>query len=69
MFDECWLWNALSALDCGALEILARGIQVDYDALRRRLWLRGSRPLSVVITRIGSGCTSHAVTFVCRPSD
>ncbi|WP_418001134.1 THUMP-like domain-containing protein [Mycobacterium haemophilum] len=67
-FDERRLRQALSALDCGALEILVRGVQVDPDALRRRLRLRGSRPLSVVITRIGSGPTSHAVAFACRPS-
>ena len=54
-FDERRLRQALSALDCGALEILVRGVQVDPDALRRRLRLRGSRPLSAVITRIGSG--------------
>ena len=54
-FDERRLRQALSALDCGALEILVRGVRVDPDALRRRMRLRGSRPLSVVITRIGRG--------------
>ena len=67
-FDERRLRQALSALDCGALEILVRGVGVDPDALRRRLRLRGSRPLSVVITRIGSGAASHATAYVCRPS-
>ena len=67
-FDERRLRQALSALDCGALEILVRGVDVDPDALRRRLRLRGSRPLSVVITRIGSGSASRATAFVCRPS-
>ncbi len=67
-FDERRLRQALSALDCGALEILVRGVRVDPDALRRRLRLRGSRPLSVVITRIGSGPADHATVFVCRPS-
>jgi THUMP domain-like len=67
-FDERRLRQALSALDCGALEILVRGVRVDPDALRRRLRLRGSRPLSVVITRIGSGHADHATVFVCRPS-
>ncbi|MCV7125089.1 class I SAM-dependent methyltransferase [Mycobacterium lacus] len=67
-FDERRLRQALSALDCGALEILVRGVQVDPDTLRRRLRLRGSRPLSVVITRIGSGLASRATVFVCRPS-
>ena len=67
-FDERRLRQALSALDCGALEILVRGVRVDPDALRRRLRPRGDRPLSVVITRIGSGAAGHATAFVCRPS-
>jgi hypothetical protein len=70
-FDERRLRQALSALDCGALEILVRGVgsvRADPDALRQRLRLRGSRPLSVVITRIGSGSASRATAFICRPS-
>ncbi|RFA05042.1 class I SAM-dependent methyltransferase, partial [Mycobacterium tuberculosis] len=53
-FDERRLRQVLSALDCGAAEILVRGVAIDPDALRRRLRLRGSRPLAVVITRIGA---------------
>ncbi|WP_232007401.1 THUMP-like domain-containing protein [Mycobacterium intermedium] len=67
-FDERRLRQALTAMDCGALEILVRGVRVDPDVLRRRLRLRGSRPLSLVITRFGSGTASHAVAFVCCPS-
>jgi hypothetical protein len=67
-FDERRLRQALSALDCGALEILVRGVQVDPDALRRRLRPHGSRSLSVIITRVGSGSASHATAFMCRPS-
>ncbi len=67
-YSEKRLRQVLSGLDCGALEILGRGVDVDPDALRRRLWLRGHRPLSVVITRIGSGTFSQATAFVCRPS-
>nr|WP_233432187.1 class I SAM-dependent methyltransferase [Mycobacterium shinjukuense] len=67
-FDERRLRQALSGLDCGAVEILARGVRVDPDALRGRLRLRGSRPLSVVITRMGSGPTGHALAYVCCPS-
>jgi len=67
-FDERRLRQALVALDCGALEILVRGVRVDPDALRRRLRPRGDRPLSVVITRIGSRAAGHATAFVCRPS-
>lgn len=67
-FDERRLRQALSALDCGVVEILVRGVQVDPDGLRRRMRLRGSVSLSVVITRIGAGAASHAVAYVCRAS-
>ena len=64
---EKTLRHALAALDCGPLEILVRGVDVDPDVLRTRLRPRGSRPLSVVITRIGAGASSRGVAFVCRP--
>ncbi|WP_407688234.1 class I SAM-dependent methyltransferase [Mycobacterium sp. HUMS_1102779] len=67
-FDERRLRQVLAARDCGALEILVRGVRVDPDALRRRLRLRGGLPLSVVITRIGAGAAGRATAFVCRPS-
>ena len=54
---------ALAALDCGPLEILVRGLDVDPDRLRKKLKLRGSRPLSVVLTRIGR----KGVAFICEP--
>ena len=50
-FSEKRLRQALSARDAGAVEILVRGVDVDPDALRRRLRLRGSQQVSVVITR------------------
>ncbi|HEY3995665.1 MAG TPA: class I SAM-dependent methyltransferase [Mycobacterium sp.] len=67
-FHERRLRQALAALDCGTLEVLVRGVRVDPDALRRRMRLRGSRSLSVVVTRIGSGAAARATAFVCRPS-
>ncbi len=67
-FDERRLRQALGALDCGALEILVRGVDVDPDALRRRLGLRGSRSMTVVITRLGSGAAARGTALVCRPS-
>lgn len=70
-YSEKRLRHALVALDCGALEILVRGVrevQADPDGLRRRLRLRGQLPLSVVITRIGSGTAGRPIAFVCRPS-
>ncbi len=67
-FDERRLRQALSALDCGTLEVLVRGVRVDPDALRRRMRLGGGRPLSVVITRIGSRAAARVTAFICRPS-
>lgn len=67
-YGERRLRQALSDLDVGAVEILVRGVDVDPDALRLRLKLRGSRQLAVVITRIGAGRSSRAVAYVCRPS-
>ncbi|MGO8966605.1 THUMP-like domain-containing protein [Mycobacterium sp.] len=67
-FDERRLRQALTALDCGTLEILVRGVDVDPDALRQRLALRGSGSLTVVITRVGLGAAARGTAFVCRPS-
>jgi len=70
-YSEKRLRQVLTARDCGALEILVRGVrdvQADPDGLRRRLRLRGSQALSVVITRIGTGAAARAIAFVCRPS-
>ncbi len=58
----------LSARDCGSLEILVRGVDVDPDALRKRLRPSGSQPISLVIMRRGTGSAARAVAFVCRPS-
>jgi hypothetical protein len=68
VFDERRLRQALSALDCGTLEILVRGVRIDPDALRKRMRPRGSRSLSVVVTRIGARSSGQAVVFVCRAS-
>ena len=70
-FDERKLRQALGAHDCGALEILVRGVsrvQADPDGLRRRLKLHGTRALVVVITRIGTGPKARARAFICRSS-
>jgi len=67
-YSERRLRQVLSARDVGAVEILVRGVGVDPDALRARLRLRGSQPVSVVIARIGSGAASRATAFICRPS-
>ena len=67
-YSEKRLREALAALDCGACEILVRGVGVDPDELRRRLRLKGAAALSVVITRLGTGPAARAEAFVCRPS-
>jgi hypothetical protein len=67
-YSERRLRQALSGRDVGAAEILVRGVDVDPDALRHRLRLRGSQQLSVVITRLGAGAASRATAFICRPS-
>jgi hypothetical protein len=67
-FSEKRLRHALAAHDAGAVEILVRGVDIDPDALRKRLKLRGSVAVSVVVTRIGSGTASRATAFICRPS-
>ncbi|KAA8964832.1 MAG: class I SAM-dependent methyltransferase [Mycobacterium sp.] len=67
-FDERRLRLALAALSCGALEILVRGVDADPDALRRRLRLRGDRPLAVILTRVGPRRAGTATAFVCHPA-
>ncbi|MDV7100256.1 class I SAM-dependent methyltransferase [Gordonia amicalis] len=60
---EKTLRKALAALDCGPLEILVRGLDVDPDQLRKKLKPKGGRALSVVLTRIGRKGTA----FICEP--
>ena len=67
-YSERRLREALAARDVGAAEILTRGVGIDPDALRSRLRLRGSRRVTVVITRVGSGAASTASAYLCRPS-
>jgi hypothetical protein len=68
VFDERRLRQTLSTLDCGSLEVLVRGVRLDPDALRKRMRLRGSRALSVVIARIGARTSGRVMAFVCQPS-
>jgi hypothetical protein len=67
-FQERRLRAALAARSVGVLEILIRGVDVDPDALRTRMRLRGTERLAVVIARLGSGAASRARAFICRPS-
>ncbi|WP_243792524.1 THUMP-like domain-containing protein [Saccharopolyspora gloriosae] len=58
--------KALRALlrehDVGRLEIMTRGVDVDPDALRRKLKPRGATEATAILTRVGS--TPHA--YLCR---
>ncbi|MBL1079214.1 class I SAM-dependent methyltransferase [Nocardia sp. 2] len=60
-FREKPLRAALHARDCGPLEILTRGVDIDPDALRKALKPRGSQPHTLVVTRIGRAAT----VFIC----
>ncbi|NLE82469.1 MAG: class I SAM-dependent methyltransferase [Rhodococcus sp.] len=62
-FSEKTLRQELARRDCGIVEILVRGVDVDPAHLRPKLKLRGTSSLSVVITRIGRA----GVAFVCEP--
>ncbi|WP_040791509.1 THUMP-like domain-containing protein [Nocardia paucivorans] len=58
------LRSELRRRDCGPLEILVRGVDIDPDRLRQRLKPSGSRPYTLVVTRIGRAatvflCTAH----------
>ncbi|MFI5499196.1 class I SAM-dependent methyltransferase [Nocardia asteroides] len=55
------LRQELARRDCGALEILVRGIDIDPDALRKKLKVRGSTQYTLVITRVGRS----GVVFLC----
>lgn len=57
------LKSALAAYGAGSLEILVRGVDVDPDQLRKKLKTRGSRPMTVVCTRIGRA----GVALICGP--
>ncbi|MEV6554556.1 class I SAM-dependent methyltransferase [Nocardia sp. NPDC051756] len=50
--------------DCGPLEILVRGVDVDPDKLRRTLKPQGAQPFTLVITRIGRTPTAFLCTAV-----
>ncbi|MGW4354556.1 THUMP-like domain-containing protein, partial [Nocardia sp. NPDC004582] len=60
-FREKPLRAELHRRDCGPLEILTRGVDIDPDALRARIKPRGSVPHTLVVTRIGRTAT----VFLC----
>jgi hypothetical protein len=61
-FAEKAIRAELARFDCGPLEILARGVDIDPDRLRAKLKPRGSTPRALVVTRIGRAAT----VFVCE---
>jgi hypothetical protein len=63
-YHEKALRALLKRHEVGRLEILVRGLDLDPDALRKRLKLRGPREATVVLTRIGRS----PVGFLCEAS-
>lgn len=61
-YSEKDLRASLKKHDVGRLEILVRGLDVDPDALRRKLKPRGGEEATLVLTRIGRS----GVAFLCR---
>lgn len=61
-YREKALRELLRRREVGRLEILVRGLDIDPDALRHRLKIRGPSEATVVLTRIGR--SAHA--FLCR---
>jgi SAM-dependent methyltransferase len=57
-FAEKELKKALRTRDIGTLEIKKRGVDVDPAALRTRLKLSGSRPATLILTRVGGRHTA-----------
>lgn len=61
-YREKALRQRLREHDVGRLEILVRGLDIDPDALRRKLKLSGSEQATVVLTRVGDTPTA----YLCR---
>ncbi len=61
-YSEKNLRVLLKKYDIGRLEILIRGLDIDPDALRRKLKPRGGEEATLVLTRIGRS----GVAFLCR---
>jgi len=60
-YREKQLRAALRARDVGTLTIKKRGVDISPEALRRRLALRGSRPATLVLTRVSDAATALLV--------
>ncbi|OZM73937.1 SAM-dependent methyltransferase [Amycolatopsis antarctica] len=61
-YSEKSLRSILRRHEVGRLEILIRGLDVDPDALRRRMKPRGTEEATVVLTRVGRS----PVAYLCR---
>ncbi|RBM23484.1 SAM-dependent methyltransferase [Prauserella sp. PE36] len=61
-YSEKGLRATLRRHDIGRVEILVRGLDIDPNALRRRLKPKGTEEASVVLTRIGR----TPMAFLCR---
>jgi SAM-dependent methyltransferase len=63
-YSEKTLRQRLRAREVGRLEILVRGLDVDPNALRPRLKLKGPNEATVVLTRVGR----TPMAYVCQAS-
>jgi hypothetical protein len=61
-YTEKALRAGLRRLNVGAAEILVRGLNVDPNALRPRLKLRGEQSITVVLAKVGH----TPMAFICR---
>lgn len=61
-YREKALRRMLRQYDVGRLEILVRGVDVDPDALRRRMKPNGAADATVVLSRVGA----TAMAYLCR---
>lgn len=59
---EKTLRQELTRRDCGPLEILTRGVDIDPDTLRKRLKPRGTHPYTLILTRLSRSTAAFLCT-------
>ncbi|MEU0507076.1 class I SAM-dependent methyltransferase [Nocardia sp. NPDC005998] len=59
---EKTLRQELTRRNCGPLEILTRGVDIDPDTLRKRLKPRGTHPYTLILTRLSRSTAAFLCT-------